>query len=81
MAKRQKDERNVDISWEKVPNAVGYNIRWGIEKDKLYQTYQVYADQPTSLQIRALNLGQKYFYAIEAFNENGVSILSGVVAE
>jgi hypothetical protein len=81
MAKRQKDERNVDISWEKVPNAVGYNIRWGIEKDKLYQTYQVYADQPTSLQIRALNLGQKYYYAIEAFNENGVSALSGVVGE
>ncbi|PAC28165.1 family 43 glycosylhydrolase [Flectobacillus sp. BAB-3569] len=81
VAKRQKDERNVDISWEKVPNAVGYNIRWGIEKDKLYQTYQVYADQPTSLQIRALNLGQKYYYAIEAFNENGVSTLSGVVGE
>lgn len=81
VAKRQKDERNVDISWEKVPNAVGYNIRWGIEKNKLYQTYQVYADQPTSLQIRALNLGQKYYYAIEAFNENGVSVLSGVVGE
>lgn len=80
-SKRQKDERNVDISWEKVPNAVGYNIRWGIEKDKLYQTYQVYADQPTTLQIRALNLGQKYYYAIEAFNENGVSVLSGVVEE
>jgi hypothetical protein len=59
----------------------GYNIRWGIEKDKLYQTYQVYGDQPTSLQIRALNLGQKYYYAIEAFNENGVSALSGVVGE
>ncbi|MDI9865439.1 family 43 glycosylhydrolase [Flectobacillus sp. DC10W] len=80
-SKRQKDERNVDISWEKVPNAVGYNIRWGIEKDKLYQTYQVYADQPTTLQIRALNLGQKYYYAIEAFNENGVSVLSSVVGE
>lgn len=81
VAKRQKDERNVDISWEKVTNVVGYNIRWGIEKDKLYQTYQVYGDQPTSLQIRALNLGQKYYYAIEAFNENGVSALSGVVGE
>lgn len=81
VAKRQKDERNVDISWEKVPNVVGYNIRWGIEKDKLYQTYQVYGDQPTALQIRALNLGQKYYYAIEAFNENGVSALSGVVGE
>lgn len=80
-AKRQKDERNVDIQWNKVPNAVGYNIRWGIEKDKLYQTYQVYADQPNALQIRALNLGQKYFYAIEAFNENGVSALSGVIGD
>ncbi len=80
-AKRQKDERNVDIQWNKVSNAVGYNIRWGIEKDKLYQTYQVYADQPNALQIRALNLGQKYFYAIEAFNENGVSALSGVIGD
>jgi xylan 1,4-beta-xylosidase len=76
---RQKDERNADISWEKVPNAVGYNILWGIAPDKLNLCYQVWADAPTKLELRALNKGVKYFYAIEAFNENGVSKWSEVV--
>ena len=67
------------MTWEEVPGAVGYNIRWGIEPGKLYQTYQVFADQPTKLEIRALTIGQKYSFAIEAFNERGVSKLSEVV--
>ena len=75
---RQKDERNATISWNKVEGAVGYNILWGIEKNKLYQTYQIWGDAPSSFELRALNVGQKYFYAIEAFNENGVSEMSEV---
>jgi xylan 1,4-beta-xylosidase len=76
---RQKDDRNSDISWQKVDGAVGYNILWGIAPDKLYQTYQVWADAPQNLELRALTVGQKYYFAIEAFNENGVSSISGVV--
>ncbi len=76
---RQKDERNADISWDKVPDAVGYNILWGIAPDKLNLTYQIWADAATKLELRALNKGVQYYYAIEAFNENGVSKLSGVV--
>lgn len=76
---RGTDERNANISWEKAKGAVGYNILWGIAKDKLYQTYQVWADEGNTLQLRALNVGQNYFFAIEAFDENGVSTLSGVV--
>jgi hypothetical protein len=76
---RQTDERNADISWQKVPDAVGYNILWGIAPDKLYQTYQIWGDAPSSLELRALTVGQKYYFAIEAFNENGVSALSEVV--
>jgi xylan 1,4-beta-xylosidase len=68
------------VSWKAVPGAVAYNVRWGIQKDKLYQTYQVFADQPPSLEVRALTLGENYFFAIEAFNENGVSKLSEVIA-
>ncbi len=75
---RQKDQRNADIKWNKVAGAVGYNILWGIKKDKLYQTYQVWNDAPNSLELRALNVGQEYFVAIEAFNENGVSKISEV---
>ncbi len=78
--KRQADTRNADITWEKSSNAVGYNILWGIAPDKLYQTYQIWADAPNSLELRALTVGQKYFCAIEAFNENGVSVISEVLA-
>jgi hypothetical protein len=67
------DPRNAFIAWEDVPGVVGYNILWGIKDDKLYQTYQVWADQRPALELRALTLGQSYSFAIEAFNENGVS--------
>ena len=78
-AVRDKDERNAFITWNKVTDAVGYNILWGIKKDKLYQTYQVWADQKGELELRALTVGQDYYFAIEAFNENGVSKVSEVV--
>lgn len=68
-----QDPRNAFIQWEEVPGAVGYNILWGLRDDKLYQTYQVFADQRRSLELRALTVDQSYSFAIEAFNENGVS--------
>ncbi|MGZ8830671.1 MAG: fibronectin type III domain-containing protein, partial [Thermoanaerobaculia bacterium] len=73
------DARNALISWTAVPGAVGYNILWGIAPDKLYQTYQRFADQGNALALRALNVGQGYYFAIEAFNEVGVSKVSAVV--
>ena len=76
---RDKDERNAFIKWDKVEGAVGYNILWGIKKDKLYQTYQVWADQKEKLELRALTAGPDYYFAIEAFNENGVSKVSKIV--
>jgi hypothetical protein len=71
--RRDADARNAFVSWEEVSGTVGYNVLWGIRPDKLYQTYQVFADQPTTLEIRALTLGQEYSFAIEAFGEAGVS--------
>ncbi len=65
--------RNAFISWEEMPGAVGYNILWGIKDDKLYQTYQVFADQGSKLELRALTIDQDYSFAIESFNETGVS--------
>ena len=81
-ARRDTDTRNARLAWKPVKGAVGYNIRWGIAPGKLYQTYQVWADNPstgsTTLDLRALNVGVPYWAAVEAFNENGVSALSGV---
>jgi hypothetical protein len=73
------DARNATVTWSPVPGAVGYNVRWGIAPTKLYQTYQVFVDAPTTLEIRALNVGQRYWFAVEAFGESGVSELSRAV--
>jgi hypothetical protein len=78
-ARRDRDERNAVLRWQPVPRVVGYNVRWGIAPSKLYQTYQRFADQGTTLELRALSIGQAYWAAIESFDENGVSTLSAAV--
>jgi hypothetical protein len=78
-ARRQADQRDAVITWRPVAGVVGYNVRWGIAPSKLYQTYQRFADQGTTLELRALTVGQAYWVAIESFDENGVSTLSSAV--
>jgi hypothetical protein len=83
-AVRQKDERNADVRWQRVPGAVGYNIRFGIRPDRLSLTHQLWADELAAgatlhKELRSLNAGVPYYAAVEAFNEAGVSRLSPVV--
>ena len=61
----------VDLNWPKIPGALGYNIRYGISKDKLYQNYQVLGTEQVT--IRSLNAQQKYYFTIDAFNESGIT--------
>ena len=75
-ARRDADPRNATVRWTPVPDAVGYNVRWGVRPDRLYQTYQTWADRPTTLELRALTAGQAYWVAVESFDERGVSPLS-----
>jgi len=70
--RRDADARNAFVTWEKSAGSTGYNVLWGIAPDKLYQTYQRFHDEDP-LEIRALTVGQDYYFAVEAFNENGVS--------
>jgi hypothetical protein len=79
-AVRAADPRTMTVSWQRVPGAVGYNVRWGVKPDRLNLTYQVFADRGTTLDVRALNRGVDYHVAVEAFNENGVSAVGEVVA-
>ena len=79
-AVRQADRRNAGIAWQPVPGVTGYNVRWGLRPDRLTLTYQLFADdRPDRLALRALNVDQDYWVAIEAFDERGVSRLSGPV--
>lgn len=78
-AQRDVDARDAHIAWQAVPGATGYNVLWGIRPDRLTLCYQRWADQGTALDLRALNAGQRYFVAVEAFNESGVSHRSAPV--
>jgi hypothetical protein len=81
-ARRDVDARNATVTWQPVPGAVGYNVRWGIRPDRLHGTYQVWADRGARmerLELRALTVGQGYHVAVEAFDERGVSPLGATV--
>jgi xylan 1,4-beta-xylosidase len=72
------DRRIVKLHWEKSKHATGYNISYGTDQNKLYHNYIVYQD--TSLHINSLNATQVYYFAIESFNENGITPAGTVVA-
>jgi hypothetical protein len=67
----QTDKREVRIKWEKNIDVTGFNIRYGTQKDKLYNNFEVLGTD--SLTIRSLNSELKYYFVIDAFNENGVA--------
>lgn len=69
--RRDEDRRNVWLSWDKVPDATGYVIYWGLQPDRLNLSAMIYGEN--SYELRALNTDQKYYYQVEAFSENGIS--------
>jgi len=77
VVERHQDKRDVSFSWNPVKGAQGYNIRWGIAPDKLYQSWLIYDKDEHFM--RCLDRDTKYYFAIEVFNENGISDLSGVI--
>ncbi len=74
---RKEDKRDALLQWESVSGAQGYNIRWGIAPDKLYQSWMVY--DTNKLLMRCLDEDTPYYFTIEAFNENGISEKSRIL--
>lgn len=75
------EPRAIKLIWGKQTNAIGYNIRFGTEQDKLYHSYEIYGD--TSVIIRSLNKHQSYFFEVDAFDENRIvkgNIQSSVIS-
>ncbi|HEY0379527.1 MAG TPA: family 43 glycosylhydrolase [Pyrinomonadaceae bacterium] len=68
---RYKDRRDAMIAWDAQKNVQGYNVLWGVAPDKLYSSWLVY--DKNSLEMRSLSIDQSYYFAVEAFNENGIS--------
>ncbi|UII77217.1 family 43 glycosylhydrolase [Flagellimonas sp. HMM57] len=71
VVERHDKRRGALVTWDAVKGAQGYNVLWGIAPDKLYSSWLVY--DKTDLEIKSLNTDQKYYFSVEAFNENGVS--------
>ena len=73
--RNQDDKKCVKLEWEKVPDAVGYNIRYGVHPDKLYLNYQVLGKN--EIDINSLNSNSTYYFTIDTFNENGINTGDG----
>lgn len=70
-AQRHTDRRNASVKWKPVKDAMGYVLYWGISDDKLNNSVMIY--ESSFYELRALNTDQKYYFQVEAFNENGIS--------
>lgn len=74
---RKEDRRDALLKWDKVEDATGYVIYWGISKDKLNLSALMY--EQNQYKLRALNTDVQYYYQVEAFNENGISTKSEIL--
>ena len=70
-AHRTDKGRSCDLSWQACPGAIGYNVRFGIAPDKLYNCCQVYGEN--HVRLITLNAGVPYWFAVDAFNESGIT--------
>ncbi len=68
IVRNPEDRRDVTLLWQPVPEADGYVIRYGIEPDKLYNSYMIY--DAYTLTIPTLNRDEEYYFEVEAF-DNG----------
>lgn len=68
----EKDKRSAWIKWRPVDNAFAYNIYTGLAPDKLYNCIMVY--DANEYWYKAMDKEKPYYFAIEAINENGVSV-------
>ncbi|MDR1972289.1 MAG: family 43 glycosylhydrolase [Treponema sp.] len=62
---------NASIRWQPSEGADGYNVRFGISREKLYSSWLLY--DRTELDLGMLAKGRRYFVCVDAFNENGVT--------
>ncbi len=61
-----EDRREANVIWEPVAGADGYIVRYGIEKNKLYNSYIVYGKN--ELYMHSLNTKPEYYFDVEALS-------------
>ena len=68
----EKDKRSAWVRWAPSDDAFAYNIYYGIAPDKLYSCIMVY--DAADYWLKSMDKNKTYYFAIEAINENGVSV-------
>jgi len=71
ISRKHQNRRSVTLTWDQSSNTTGYNISFGTDKNNLHNNYMVYND--TTITINVLNTRLPYWFAIEAFNETGIT--------
>lgn len=66
VVRNPKDRREANLLWEPVDGADVYVVRYGIEPNKLYNSYMVY--EGNTVVIHSLNTTPEYYYEIEAYD-------------
>jgi hypothetical protein len=70
---RGDDARNVTFTWNAVPDADGYLIRYGVAPNALHLNLQYQGGAMSKLTVSCLNRDVKYYYRIDAYNGSGVT--------
>lgn len=73
VARNAANTRVATLSWNTVADAEGYIIRFGIAADKLYNNYQIMGKSTTTYDIRSLNVGMTYYFAMDAYSGCGIT--------
>ena len=66
------DARKATFNWSARKGAEFYIVRFGAKPNAMNQAYQVY-DGKTSVTVASLNVGVKYYVAVDAVNEAGIT--------
>ena len=75
-ADRTGDRRDMTISWNPVPGATGYFLRWSTEPDELYYTCETKEPQ---ISLGLFSSDTDYYFAVDAYNESGVTLGKEVI--
>ena len=73
----EKDKRSAWIKWRPVDQAYAYNIFYGTDPKKLYTCIMVY--DANEYWFKGMDSLKTYYFAIEAVNENGISVRTEVL--
>ena len=69
VARDISDPRRVHMSWKPAQRADFYIIRYGLDRDRLSNDYQVY--KTSHVDINSLNAGITYYFSVDAVNDSG----------